>query len=90
MGWLAVLDLRLGDGRLRPVRQIDSAARLSRVAGCGHSAGPEPGGRQAPRAETGRSAGPSVPPPPLISGQKEFDAIYVILHGVLGEAGRLR
>ena len=26
--------------------------------------------------------------PPLISGQKEFDAIYDILHGVLGEAGR--
>ncbi len=24
--------------------------------------------------------------PPLISGQKEFDAIYEILHGVLGEA----
>ena len=27
--------------------------------------------------------------PPLISGQKEFDAIYEILHGVLSEAGRL-
>ena len=27
--------------------------------------------------------------PPLISGQKEFDAIYDILHGVLSEAGRL-
>ena len=27
--------------------------------------------------------------PPLISGQKEFDAIYEILHGVLGEAGRM-
>ena len=27
--------------------------------------------------------------PPLISGQKEFDAIYEILHGVLDEAGRL-
>jgi adenosylmethionine-8-amino-7-oxononanoate aminotransferase len=27
--------------------------------------------------------------PPLISGQKEFDAIYEILHGVLKEAGRL-
>jgi hypothetical protein len=27
--------------------------------------------------------------PPLISGQKEFDAIYEILHGVLHEAGRL-
>ena len=26
--------------------------------------------------------------PPLISGQKEFDAIYDILHGVLSEAGR--
>ena len=26
--------------------------------------------------------------PPLISGQKEFDAIYDILHGVLGEASR--
>jgi len=26
--------------------------------------------------------------PPLICGQKEFDAIYEILHGVLGEAGR--
>ena len=26
--------------------------------------------------------------PPLICGQKEFDAIYDILHGVLGEAGR--
>src|SRR5919205_626394 len=26
--------------------------------------------------------------PPLISGQKEFDAIYEILHGVLSEAGR--
>ena len=27
--------------------------------------------------------------PPLISGQKEFDAIYDILHGVLGEASRM-
>jgi adenosylmethionine-8-amino-7-oxononanoate aminotransferase len=27
--------------------------------------------------------------PPLISGQKEFDAIYEIMHGVLSEAGRL-
>ena len=27
--------------------------------------------------------------PPLISGQKEFDAIYDILHGVLSEAGNL-
>ena len=27
--------------------------------------------------------------PPLISGQKEFDAIYEILHGVLKDAGRL-
>jgi adenosylmethionine-8-amino-7-oxononanoate aminotransferase len=27
--------------------------------------------------------------PPLISGQKEFDAIYEILHGVLSEASRL-
>jgi adenosylmethionine-8-amino-7-oxononanoate aminotransferase len=27
--------------------------------------------------------------PPLISGQKEFDAIYEILHGVLGEASRM-
>ncbi len=27
--------------------------------------------------------------PPLICGQKEFDAIYDILHGVLSEAGRL-
>lgn len=27
--------------------------------------------------------------PPLISGPAEFDAIYDILHGVLGEAGRL-
>lgn len=27
--------------------------------------------------------------PPLISGPAEFDAIYEILHGVLGEAGRL-
>lgn len=27
--------------------------------------------------------------PPLISGQKEFDAIYSILHSVLTEAGRL-
>jgi adenosylmethionine-8-amino-7-oxononanoate aminotransferase len=27
--------------------------------------------------------------PPLISGQKEFDAIYEILHGVLKEAGNL-
>ncbi|BBY79812.1 hypothetical protein MPUL_09700 [Mycolicibacterium pulveris] len=27
--------------------------------------------------------------PPLISGQKEFDAIYEILRGVLDEAGRL-
>src|SRR5258707_13014731 len=27
--------------------------------------------------------------PPRISGQKEFDAIYEILHGVLSEAGRL-
>jgi adenosylmethionine-8-amino-7-oxononanoate aminotransferase len=27
--------------------------------------------------------------PPLISGQKEFDAIYEILRGVLSEAGRL-
>ena len=27
--------------------------------------------------------------PPLISGQKEFDAIYEIMHGVLDEAGRL-
>jgi adenosylmethionine-8-amino-7-oxononanoate aminotransferase len=27
--------------------------------------------------------------PPLISGQKEFDAIYEILHRVLDEAGRL-
>jgi adenosylmethionine-8-amino-7-oxononanoate aminotransferase len=27
--------------------------------------------------------------PPLISGQKEFDAIYEILHGVLSEAGNL-
>ena len=27
--------------------------------------------------------------PPLISGQKEFDAIYAILRGVLDEAGRL-
>jgi adenosylmethionine-8-amino-7-oxononanoate aminotransferase len=26
--------------------------------------------------------------PPLICGQKEFDAIYEILHGVLSEAGR--
>jgi adenosylmethionine-8-amino-7-oxononanoate aminotransferase len=26
--------------------------------------------------------------PPLISGQKEFDAIYEILHGVLSEASR--
>ena len=26
--------------------------------------------------------------PPLISGQKEFDEIYGILHGVLSEAGR--
>jgi adenosylmethionine-8-amino-7-oxononanoate aminotransferase len=25
--------------------------------------------------------------PPLISGQKEFDAIYDILHNVLSEAG---
>ncbi|HET7667001.1 MAG TPA: aspartate aminotransferase family protein, partial [Mycobacterium sp.] len=27
--------------------------------------------------------------PPLISGQKEFDAIYDILHGVLTEASRM-
>jgi len=27
--------------------------------------------------------------PPLISGPKEFDAIYQILRGVLDEAGRL-
>ena len=27
--------------------------------------------------------------PPLISGQKEFDAIYDILHSVLGEASRM-
>ncbi len=27
--------------------------------------------------------------PPLISGQKEFDAIYDILNGVLGEASRM-
>ncbi len=26
--------------------------------------------------------------PPLISGQKEFDAIYDVLHNVLGEASR--
>ena len=26
--------------------------------------------------------------PPLISGQKEFDAIYQIVRGVLDEAGR--
>ena len=26
--------------------------------------------------------------PPLIAGQKEFDAIYEVLHGVLDEAGR--